>query len=92
MDYLHLLEQIHNEYEFNGYQDAVSGFLECLFQNKYDSVGSKMRLVWLWVSGFNPGVYQMVLSDELDPYRCLLQQLNAERYDAVEQTLGEKRG
>lgn len=44
------------------------------------------------VSGFNPTVYQMVLSDELDPYRCLLQQLNAKRYDAVEQALGEKRG
>ena len=44
------------------------------------------------VSGFNPTVYQMVFSDELDPYRCLLQQLNAKRYDAVEQALGEKRG
>lgn len=36
------------------------------------------------VSGFNPSVYNMVLSERLDPYECLLEQINSERYDAVE--------
>jgi hypothetical protein len=39
------------------------------------------------VSGFNPTVYNMVLSDELDPYQCLLKQINSERYDAIEKAL-----
>ena len=39
------------------------------------------------VSGFNPAVYNMVLSDELDPYKCLLEQINSERYDAIEKAL-----
>lgn len=36
------------------------------------------------VSGFSPNIMQMVLSDELDPYKCLLAQLNTERYQAIE--------
>ena len=39
------------------------------------------------VSGFNPAVYNMVLSKELDPYKCLLKQINSERYDAIENIL-----
>ena len=39
------------------------------------------------VSGFNPAVYRMVLSDKLDPYECLMEQLENKRYDAVEQAL-----
>lgn len=37
--------------------------------------------------GFNPAVYHMVLSDELDPYKCLLEQICSKRYDAVEEAL-----
>lgn len=39
------------------------------------------------VSGFSPNIMQMVLSDELDPYKCLLAQLNIERYQAIEDAL-----
>lgn len=39
------------------------------------------------VSGFNPAIYNMVLSDELDPYKCLLEQINSDRYDAIEKVL-----
>lgn len=88
---LTLLEQIHNEYEFNGYQMRRLVFWNVYSRTNMIPLQQNEAGVAL-VSGFNPGVYQMVLSDELDPYRCLLQQLNAERYDAVEQTLGEKRG
>lgn len=37
------------------------------------------------VSGFSPVIAKMVLSDELDPYKILLQQLNTARYDPVEE-------
>lgn len=36
------------------------------------------------VSGFSPTIAKMVLSNKTDPFECLLEQLNSERYDAVE--------
>ncbi|MBQ2740998.1 MAG: DUF2828 family protein [Clostridia bacterium] len=39
------------------------------------------------VSGFSPAVMQMVLSGELDPFKCLLEQLNKERYQPIEDAL-----
>ncbi len=39
------------------------------------------------VSGFNPAVYNMVLSDNLDPYGCLIEQLNNQRYLPVKKAL-----
>lgn len=36
------------------------------------------------VSGFSVNVCKMVLSGELDPYKCLIEQLNTERYQPVE--------
>lgn len=39
------------------------------------------------VSGFSPSIVKMVLSSSTDPYQCLLEQINAKRYDAVEQAV-----
>ena len=39
------------------------------------------------VSGFSPAIVQMVLSNSVDPYECLLEQLNSERYAPVEQAV-----
>lgn len=39
------------------------------------------------VGGFSPTTVKMVLSEELDPYKCLVEQLNTERYLAVEKAL-----
>lgn len=39
------------------------------------------------VSGFSPAVANMVLSNKLDPLECLLEQLNSDRYSAVEDAL-----
>lgn len=39
------------------------------------------------VSGFSPSICNMVISGELDPYKCLLNQLNAERYQLVEEAV-----
>jgi hypothetical protein len=36
------------------------------------------------VSGFSVNVVKMVLSGELDPYKCLTDQLDSERYAPVE--------
>ncbi|OUM67239.1 hypothetical protein PIROE2DRAFT_5402 [Piromyces sp. E2] len=39
------------------------------------------------VSGFSPAVAKMVLSNKTDPFECLLEQLNSERYQAIEDAL-----
>lgn len=39
------------------------------------------------VSGFSPIILNMVLSGRLDPYECLLDQINSKRYDAVEKII-----
>ena len=41
------------------------------------------------VSGFSTNICKMVLSGELDPYKCLVDTLNTERYDAVEAAIKE---
>ena len=42
------------------------------------------------VSGFSTNICKMVMSGKTDPYECLLETLNAPRYDAVEQALISK--
>ena len=39
------------------------------------------------VSGFSPNVVKMVMSGSTDPFECLLEQLNSDRYKAVEEVL-----
>ena len=39
------------------------------------------------VSGFSPAIVNMVLSNELDPYKCLLQEINNDRYNPVEEAI-----
>lgn len=39
------------------------------------------------VSGFSVNIAKMVLSNKLDPYECLLETLNSERYDPIEAAL-----
>ena len=39
------------------------------------------------VSGFSPNVVKMVMSGFTDPFECLLEQLNSDRYKAVEEVL-----
>ena len=36
------------------------------------------------VSGFSPNIAKMVLSNNLDPYQCLVEQLLSERYEPIE--------
>lgn len=39
------------------------------------------------VSGFSPAIVKMVLSNSTDPFECLLEQLNSERYNPVEEAI-----
>lgn len=41
------------------------------------------------VSGFSPAICKMVLSGKLDPFECLVEQLNSERYQIVENAVKE---
>lgn len=81
-----LFEQIENEYQVYGYRMPRLVFWNvssrtCTIPLQENEAGVAL------VSGFNPAVYRMVLSDELDPYKCLLEQICSKRYDAVEEAL-----
>ena len=39
------------------------------------------------ISGFSPAVAKMVLSNKIDPFECLLEQIMAERYDVIEERI-----
>lgn len=39
------------------------------------------------VSGFSPNIVKMVMSNSTDPFECLLEQLNAERYQPVKEAI-----
>jgi hypothetical protein len=39
------------------------------------------------VSGFSVNIVNMVMSDKLDPYECLLDALNTERYQPIEDAI-----
>lgn len=41
------------------------------------------------VSGFSTNIFKMVLSNELDPYKALLDILNTERYKAIEEIMAQ---
>lgn len=81
-----LLESISAEYQLHGYKMPRLIFWNvCSRTNTIPLRENEMGVTL--VSGFNPAVYHMVLSDELDPYQCLLEQINSERYDAIEKAL-----
>lgn len=41
------------------------------------------------MSGYSQNLIKMVMSNELDPYKCLIEQLNSERYQIVEKAVKE---
>ena len=81
-----LLESIKEKYKKNGYQMPRLVFWNvCSRTNTIPLQENKAGIVL--VSGFNPAVYNMVLSNELDLYKCLLEQVNSKRYDPIEENL-----
>ena len=81
-----LFDVIAKKYEDAGYQ-----LPRLVFWNVNSRTGTipvkENNLGVALVSGFSTNICKMVMSDELDPYKCLLETLNSERYAPVEAAL-----
>lgn len=81
-----LFETIANKYAAHGYQLPRLVFWNC--NSRTGAIPVKQNdLGVALVSGFSVNVAKMVMSGKLDPYECLLEQLNSERYRAVEEAI-----
>lgn len=73
------------------YQDAGYQLPRMVFWNVNSRTGTipvkENDLGVALVSGFSPNIAKMVMSGKLDPYECLLETLNTERYQPVEDVL-----
>lgn len=78
-----LFQKIEKEYKDAGYQ-----LPRLVFWNVNSRTGTipvkENSLGVALVSGFSVNIVKMVLSGQLDPYKCLIEQLDTERYEAVE--------
>ncbi|MBR2970310.1 MAG: DUF2828 family protein [Clostridia bacterium] len=81
-----LFDDLVQRYESHGYKMP-----RLIFWNIYSRSGTipltENELGVALVSGFSPAVVKMVLSTELDPYKILLQAINAERYQPIEDAI-----
>lgn len=81
-----LFKQIEENFRVYGYKMPRLVFWNVCSRTKTIPVRENELGVAL-VSGFSVNVINMVLSGELDPYKCLIEQLDSERYKAVEDAL-----
>ncbi len=81
-----LFEEIAKQYASHGYQIPRMVFWNICSRTGTIPVKENNLGVAL-VSGFSPSIVKMVLSNATNPYECLLEQINAERYDAVEKAV-----
>ena len=77
-----LLEEIKAKFQRAGYQMPKLVFWNCNSRTNVIPVRENEMGVAL-VSGFSVNVCNMVLSNQLDPYECLKEQLNRERYQVI---------
>lgn len=77
-----LFQKIQYRYSLHGYQMPKLVFWNCNSRTNVIPVRENANGVTL-VSGFSVNVCKMVLSKQLDPYVCLLEQLNTERYERI---------
>lgn len=81
-----LFETLARRYETAGYR-----LPRLVFWNICSRTGTvpviENKLGVALVSGFSPMTVKMVLSGQTDPYLCLLEQLEAPRYDTVEERM-----
>lgn len=85
-DHKTLFETIQAEYLLHGYDLPRLVFWNVCSRTGTIPLKTNKNGVCL-VSGFNPTIMDMVLSGELDPYKCLVDKLNSSRYDAVEKAV-----
>ena len=81
-----LFDVIRQRYEENGYKLPRLVFWNVASRTGTIPVKENEMGVAL-VSGFSVNIAKMVMSGKLDPYECLLEQLNTERYQPVEDAL-----
>ena len=81
-----LFDEIRRKYEEAGYK-----LPRLVFWNVNSRTGTipvrENRLGVALVSGFSPNIAKMVMSGKLDPYECLMETLNSERYKPVEEAI-----
>lgn len=78
-----LFEELADRYEAHGYKLPRLVFWNIMNRTGTIPVKENEAGVAL-VSGFSPAIIKMVLSNKIDPFECLLEQLNSERYAPVE--------
>lgn len=81
-----LFKTIEGKFEASGYKLPRIVFWNILSRTRTIPLTQNELGVAL-VSGFSPTVLNMVLSNKLDPLEVLLDQLNSERYQAIEDAL-----
>lgn len=84
-----LFKVIQKRYAKYGYKVPRLAFWNITSRSKTIPVLSNENGIVL-VSGFSPQVLEMVLSNELDPYKCLLDQITKDRYKPVYDIISNK--
>ena len=83
-----LFEEIADRFNENGYK-----LPKLVFWNVNSRTNAvplqKNELGVILVSGFSKNIFDMVLSTELDPYKALIDVLDAGRYDCVKEIVAE---
>lgn len=83
-----LFEELADRYEAHGYKLPRLVFWNIMSRTGTIPVKENEAGVAL-VSGFSPAIVKMVLSNSTNPFECLLEQLNSERYAPVEEAVKE---
>lgn len=84
-----LFEGIIKKYEKYGYSlpRLIFWNVNEYYKNVVPIQQNELGVVLL--SGYSQNLVKMVMSGEVDPYKCLIEQLNDKRYDAVEEAVKE---
>ena len=82
----YLFEKIKKEYSENGYLLPKLSFWNICSRNCAFPVQENENGLSL-ISGFSPSVVSMILSNEKDPFKVLLEKLNSKRYDEIERRI-----
>ena len=83
-----LFGEISNRYQKNGYKLPRTVFWNV--NSRTNTIPMKQNELGVaLISGFSTSRAKMVMSEELDPYKCLIEQLNSERYKPVEDVYRE---
>lgn len=81
-----LFKKIKRKYELYGYKVPKLVFWNIISRTNTIPMKENSMGVVL-VSGFSPNILKMVLSNKTDPFECLMEQINSERYKPIEQAI-----